>query len=107
MEQLESSGRLELASLVFSEGRKIPFVTEVYIREVALPTNRFISNAAAVALARGELSDDFLVHVPQFLTSPFWMVLIENKFLQAGGGIPASEFLSRQIDLVFGPCRAP
>jgi len=101
VEQLEASLRADLARLVLSEGRKFPFVAKTYIRKVTDPTNAFIAEAARIAFDRGELSDDLLVRIPQFLIAPLWLSVIENGILHPERPLSAATLLSAQISLLF------
>lgn len=107
MEDLERSGRADIARLVVADGQRFPAISEIYRREVFEPLNEHILKYAQLAWERGELRDDTLVRHPELLVAPLWLgtlmsgVLDVHNLSGRAGKNSAAELLKAQLALVF------
>ena len=102
MEVFEQSGRAAIAQSVLTESRSFPELTVAYARDVFRPFQAHLRALAARAVAQGELEANLAEHVPQLLTAPIWMGMIQNAILDPDHPVQIGAVYARQIDLIFG-----
>jgi len=99
--QLARSDLPVLVRVIIAEGPRFPALTEHYYREVIAKGRALLERIVARGIARGEVREGAVSHLPMVIFAPAIMAAIWRTTFDRHAPISTEAFLAAHLDLVF------
>jgi AcrR family transcriptional regulator len=107
VKEIYGTRRKDVIRLIMTEGPRFPKLAEFYYREVIARVLPLVRERLALAVARGELTNDALARFPQLLVAPALMAIIWSSLFGRFAPLDVKELMHAHLDLLFGKGSAP
>jgi AcrR family transcriptional regulator len=107
VKEILGTRRKDVLRLIIAEGPRFPKLAEFYYREVIARVLPVVRARLALAVERGELSNDALARFPQLLVAPGLMAIIWDGLFERFEHLDVRALMRAHLDLLFAERSAP